>query len=341
MYRRALLAAVCGLSGCTGAVPNPLGGEAGSNGGSGGGDNGGGGGASAGEDGPSTGTDTPSTASSGEPATATETPSAAELRRLSVPDLLDIARAQITAAVTTFIGDGDELTDVTARSGPFDPAPVVTHLFHARRAYEAASRQGISAEQEETIRKLRRLDAAVRLLIDVQVLLTEAHDDLEGVARAIRFVDAETISSLTKRIGSRQQRAAESVAALSRSQYETAVAASTVENLSKTSFVEKRRQLHAETSVLADLNDAFPVVLDGVARFAEAQGARRSGSPYAAARTSREAVTALGRGLTQLRTVSDSVPPRGRALQPITAELVSVTATKRDDARAFADSIEL
>jgi hypothetical protein len=334
MYRRALLATVCGLAGCTGAVPNPFGGDGGSGGGS---RTSGGGGSTSGDGATATETATRATPTDA-PVTATATPSADDLQRMSVSDLLVTARDNVTAAVTAYAGDGDALTDVTARSSSFDPAPVATHLFYARRAYEAADRQGISAEQEATIQALRRIETAIRLLIDAQVLLVEAHDDLEAAVTAIEFADAETVSSLTNRVANRQERATESAAALSRSQYETAVGSVGV--LSRTAFVEKRRQLVTEASVLGDVTEAFLPVLAGVRQFARAQGARSSGAPYTAATLSRSAAADLGRGAATLKAAADSIPVRGRSFRPIATELLSVTVEKRDEARAFAVSIE-
>lgn len=334
MYRRALLAAVGGLAGCTGAVPNPFGGDGGSSGGS---PNDDGGGGTSGDGGAATGTATPATPADA-PETATATPSADDLQRMSVSDLLVTARDNVAAAVVAYAGDGDALTDVTARSSSFDPAPVVTHLFYARRAYEAADRQGISAEQEETIQALRRVQTAIRLLIDTQVLLVEAHDDLEAAVTAIEYVDAETVSSLTKRAVNRQERAAESAAALSRTQYETAVGS--VDAVPRAAFVEKRRQLVTEASVLGDVTEAFLPVLAGIRQFAKAQGARSSGSPYTAATLSRSAAADLGRGAATLKAAADSIPVRGRSFRPIATELLSVTVAKRDEARAFAAAIE-
>lgn len=334
MYRRAFLVAVGGLSGCTGAVPNPFGGDDSQ---AGDGPSGGDSGPSSGGGGTPTGTASPTTTAA-EP-TATATPSETDLQRMRVPELFGIARRQFTAAVDAYAGDGGSLVDVSARSDSFDPTPAIDHLHSARRAYEAANRPGISAEQQATIQQLRRLDATVRLLIDAQVLLTEAHTDLEEIAAAIEFVDPESISSLTKRVDARQERAARSVAELSSVRYETAVTA--IDAVTKAEFTAKRTQLSVETSVLGDVTEALPNVLDGVELFAQAQGSKASGSPYTAARLSRDASSVLGQGVNDLRSAAGGITPPGRGLMPITTELVSVTRTARDAAQAFADAIEL
>jgi hypothetical protein len=329
MYRRALLVALGGLSGCTGAIPNPLGGDADSTG------------SDPAGDGPSAaaGTDTPTTtatATASDP-TATATPSTAELRRLPVADLLVIGRERIDAAVRAYGGDEGSLTAVTARSDSFDPEPVVTNLYHARRAYEAANRPGVTAEQEATIQQLRRLDAAVRLLIDVQVLLVDAHTDLEEMAAAVELVDPETATSLAKRVGSRQDRTATRVAALSTRQYELSVAA--IDELSRPTFVEKQQQLAAETSALGAIDEALPSVVTGVSLLARAQGKRTSGSPYTAATLARDAATDLGRGAADLRAAADRIHRRGRGLLPVARELVSVTQATQEVAETLTDSI--
>lgn len=331
MHRRALLVAVAGLSGCTGIVSNPFADdpEPAREPSIGGDDSTDAGGA---DDETATVTATPA-----EP-TPAETPSAADLRGLSVTELLSRAREQIDAAVSAYAGDGDPLTAVSARSDTFDPAPVVGHLYRARQAYEAANRQGISAEQEATIRQLRRIDGAIRLLIDGQVLLIETHGDLEEIATAIRLVEPETTTSLTNRVSSRQQRIKETGSELTSPRYAQSMGA--VESLSKAAFVAKRQQLAAETAVVDGIDDAFPSVLEGVRLFAQAQRKRSSGAPYAAASLSRDAAVVLNRGVNDLSAAAASITPRSQGFTSVTNELVSVTRTQRDAARAFADSIE-
>jgi hypothetical protein len=335
MYRRAFLVGVGALSGCAG-VHNPFGGDSGSTGGSSGGGDGDGGSSAPDETRTSTGAATPT--AEAEP-TPTATPSAAELERMPVTDLFATARAQFTAAVEAYVGDGNSLVDVSARSDSFEPGPVIDHLHHARRAYEAADRSGLSAEHEATIQELRRFDATMRLLIDAQVLLTEAHTDLEEIVTAIDRVDPETVISLRKRVASRQERATTSVGELSSRRYETAVTA--LDAVSTAEFTTKRTQLVVETTALGDIDAALPNVADGVELFARARGKRTSGSPYTAAQLSRDAASVLGEGVTDLRSASTGITPPGRGLLPVATDLVTATRDARDAARALTNSIEL
>ena len=331
MYRRALLVSLAGLSGCTGLVPlggGPEPGPTGGSGGSGDGDESGGGEATAGE----------GTATSGPAGTTTEgPPSAAELRRMDVDELLGRARDRIDRAVDAYAGEGKPLTAVSAASGSFDPVPAIEHLYRAQAAYEAADRQGIGAEREQTIQRLRRVNALLRSAIDVQVLLVEAHLDLEAFVGAVEHVDPESVGSIRDRIASRRRRASDGVSELSQSRYAQAVGV--VDRLSRDGYDDKRRQFAAETEVLGRLIDASGKVIEGVRLLSRARAKRRSGSPYAAAELARDAGTAFQRGATALDDVAATVPPGGRGFSDVAAALVTTAEARRRDARELYEGI--
>ncbi|AUV81666.1 hypothetical protein C2R22_08365 [Salinigranum rubrum] len=338
MHRRAFLVAVAGLSGCTGLVGNPLGGASeptGGSEGSGGSTSGGG----------SSETPVPESEGSSDAESAgtpagEPTPTAGELRRMSVPDLLALSREQLSRAVEAYSGTGRDgsLTDVTAATDTFDPDPVVDHLYRARRAYEAADRQGLSAEIEDEISQLGRVEEFLRLSIDAQVLLIEAHNDLEGVVTAIEFVDPESARSLTDRAGTRQERTEGTVSDLSNVRYERSV--TVVDALSSEAYLAKRDQLRAEADVLADVDEGLSSVVEGVRLFARARGRRQSGSPYVAAELGRDAETAFSRGAKALRDVGSRIPARAQGFGGVVAALRTAADDKRDEARAFYRDIE-
>jgi hypothetical protein len=331
MHRRALLVAVAGLSGCTSLVGG--GSDApGESGGSGTDD-------ATGDDDAGDGTPTPGTATPS-PTPTEETPSAAELRRMSVSDLLALARSELAAAVAAYAdaGGGDALTAVTAATEGFDAGVVVDHLYGAQRAYEAADRQGLAADQETEISRLGRVQTLLRLSIDTQVLLIEAHDDLEGVVTAVRYLDPETASSLADRAGTRRGRAADAVSELSTTRYEQSVRA--VDGLSPEGYVDKRDQFRAETEVLDELREALSSVVEGVRLFARAKGRRTSGAPYAAASLGQDAESAFAAGAADLDAVAAGIPPDGRGFDGVAASLLAVTEEQRAAARAFHEEID-
>jgi hypothetical protein len=336
MHRRAVLVAIAGLSGCTGLVGNPLGrggastsGSEGSSGGSGG-------------DATGTASPEPTPAETTEAAhtdVETSTPSAAELRRMSVSDLLVLSRENLSRALETYAdaGGGDTLTAVTAATDTFDPEPVVDFLYRARRAYEAAERQGLPAAQQDEIARLGRSEEFLRLAIDAQDLLIEAHNDLEGVVRAIEFVDPETARSLRERARTRHERARAAVAELSNTRYEQS--AGTVDALSRDAYRAKRDQLRAETVVLADVSASLPSVVEGVSLFSRAQGRRQSGAPYAAAELGSDAEDAFTAGLTALRNSASRIRPQARGFNGVVSALLTATTDARTAARAFHEEI--
>jgi hypothetical protein len=337
MHRRALLVAVAGLSGCTGLVGNPLGGGSGS-----GGPDDSGGSTSGG----STETAVPESDSSGPDGESADTPSGeetptdAELRRMSVPDLLALSRDQLSRAVEIYVdaGRGGSLTGVTAATDTFAPDAIVDHLYRARRAYEAADRQGLPAETEEEIARLDRVEEFLRLSIDAQVLLIEAHDDLEGVVTAIDFVDPESARSLADRANARQARAEGTVTDLSNVRYERSV--TVVDALSREAYLAKRDQFDAEVDVLADVVEALAMVVEGVRLFARARGRQQSGAPYAAADLGRDAETAFSRGEKALRDAGGRIPSRARGFSGVVAALRTAADDKRVEVRAFYRDIE-
>jgi hypothetical protein len=335
MHRRALLLAVAGLSGCTSLVGRPLGGGSDQAGGSSGSDSGSTGTESTGDGG--TGAEADEAA---DPASEPQTPSPAELRRMSVPDLLALSRDNLSRAVETYAdaGGDDSLTAVTAATDAFDPGPVVDYLYGARRAYEAADRQGVSTADRAEIDRLGRVEEFLRLSIDAQVLLIEAHNDLEGVVTAIEYVDPETARSLTDRAGARQERASGAVTDLSNSRYERSIRV--VDTLSRDEYREKRDQLKAETAVLGDVHEALASVVEGVRLFARARGRRRSGAPYAAADLGRDAATAFDRGGKALRDVGSRIPRQAQGFDGVVASLRAATADGGTEARAFYRDIE-
>jgi hypothetical protein len=337
MHRRALLVAVAGLSGCTGLVGNPLGGGSGS----GGSDDSGGAtsGGSAETAVPESGTPGQDGGSADAPSGA-ETPTDAELRRMSVPDLLALSREQLSRAVEVYVdaGRGGSLTGVTAATDTFAPAAIVDYLYRARRAYEAADRQGLPAEAEEEIARLGRVEEFLRLSIDAQVLLIEAHDDLEGVVTAIDFVDPESARSLADRANARQARAEGTVTDLSNVRYERSV--TVVDALSRDAYLAKRDQFDAEVDVLADVVEALAMVVEGVRLFARARGRQQSGAPYAAADLGRDAETAFSRGEKALRDAGGRIPSRARGFSGVVAALRTAADDKRVEVRAFYRDIE-
>lgn len=334
MYRRALLVTLAGLSGCTGLVPLGGGPEPGSTGGSGGSDGSGNGeGSGEGEAAAGEGTTTPDTAGT----TTDDPPSAAELRRMDVDELLGRARDRIDRAVDAYAGNEKPLTAVSAATDSFDPAPAIEQLYRAQAAYEEADRQGIGAEQEQTIQRLRRVNTLLRSAIDVQVLLVEAHADLEAFVTAVEYVDPESAGSISDRIASRRRRASDTVSELSQSRYAQAVGV--VERLSRDGYDDKRRQFAAETEVLGGLIDASGKVIEGVTLLSRARAKRRSGSPYAAAELARDAGTAFQRGATALDDVAATVPPDGRGFSDVAAALVTTAEARRHDARELYEGI--
>lgn len=337
MHRRALLVTLAGLSGCTSLVGNPLGGGSDSTSGSDdSGDSGG-----SGTDAPpeQRGTDTASEQTSNAP-TETQTPSATALDRMSVSDLLALSREQLSRAVETYTDAGrtDSLTGVTAATERFDPDAVVEQLYAARRAYEAADRQGLPADVQTEINRLAHAASFLRLSIDAQVLLIEAHDDLEEIATAIQFVDPETARSLTDRVGGRQERTKRTIAELSNDRYERAV--TVVDSLSRAEYLAKRDQFTAERNVLEDVYEALPKVVEGVALFAQARGRRQSGAPYAAADLSREAESAFTSGSRALRDVGSRIPRHAQGFDGVVATLRTGAEDGRVEARAFYRDIE-
>jgi hypothetical protein len=329
MHRRALLVAVAGLSGCTGLVP--LGGGAGSTGQAGGsagetGDSGNAGGSQEG-----TATATPA----GTPSDGT--PSADALRRMDVPALLDRARDQTDRAVDAYAGDGGSLTAVTAATTTFDPTPAIEHLYNAQAAYEAANRQGISAEQEQTIQRLRRVKTLLRLAIDAQSLLVQAHIDLEEFVDAVEYVDAESVGSISDRVATRSERATAVVSELSQRRYAQSVGV--VDRLSRAEYDDKRLQLETEAEVLDRLFDALGGVIEGVRLLSQARRKRRSGAPYAAARLARDAESRFVRGRTSLDSVAGSIPPQGQGFAAVAAALVAAADDRRVEAREFYEGI--
>jgi hypothetical protein len=329
MHRRALLVAVAGLSGCTGLVP--LGGGTGSAGQSSGA-------ASDADDPEASGGSQEGTATATPAGTPSDgTPSAAALRRMDVPDLLDRAREQTDLAVDAYAGDGGSLTAVTAATDSFDPTPAIEHLYNAQAAYEAANRQGISAEQEQTIQRLRRVKTLLRLAIDAQSLLVQAHVDLEEFVDAVEYVDAESVGSIRDRVASRQERATAVVSELSQKQYAQSVGV--VDRLSRAEYDDKRLQLETEAQVLDRLFGALEGVIEGVRLLSQARGKRRSGAPYAAARLARDAETAFVRGRASLDSVAGSIPPQGRGFAAVAAALVTAADDRRVDARELYEGV--
>lgn len=326
MYRRAVLVAFAGLSGCTGIVPFGGGSEDTSSGPGADGAGGPGqrtagtpGGSAAGE---STGTPT-----------TTGTPSEAELGRMDVAELLDLARALSGQAVTAYVGSDRPLTAVSASADSFDPSPVTERLYRAKAAYEAADRQGISAEQQETIRRLRRFERLLRLAVDAQVLLIGAHTDLEEFVVATDNVEPETAVSIRGRVDRRQARAGQVVSELSGTTYARSVGV--VDRLSRAEYDDKRLQLETETEVLGQLVDALDEVIEGVRLLSRARGRRQSGAPYTAAELGRDAEDAFVRGTTALKSVLGGISPQGRGFSAVGNDLLSATEDRRSEARAL------
>lgn len=332
MYRRSLLAAVAGLSGCAGLGSTPGGGSDQSPPGGGSGD--GSTGTAESADGPSN-----ATAAATPAATTTPdgTPSPAELGRMDVDELLALAREQAGQAVEAYAGGSGSLTAVTAATDSFDPSAVIEALYGARAAYEAADRQGLSDDQERAIRLLRRFETVLRLAIDVQVHLGEAHASLVRLVDAIEYVDAETTASLVERTASRQTRAGEALSRLSQDRYADSVGVT--DRLTRDEYTAKRRQFGTETEVLGDLVDALEPVVEGVRLLSQARGKRQSGSPYAAATLSRDAETSLSRGRVALDGVASSVPPSGHGFVAISSTLTRTVADQRLEARRFHEDL--
>lgn len=333
MHRRALLVTLAGLSGCTSLVGNPLGGGSGSDGSGGSGT---GPSETASDDSGGTDTDSERTNTPAEE----QMPSPAALDRMSVSDLLALSREHLSRAVETYAdaGRNDSLTGVTAATDTFEPDAIVEQLYGARRAYEAADRQGLSADVQTEIARLARAESFLRLSIDAQVLLVEAHDDLEEIATAIQFVDPETARSLTDRVGARQERTKQTIAELSNDRYERAV--SVVDPLSREEYLAKRDQFTAERNVLADVHGGLSKVVEGVALFARARGRRQSGAPYAAADLSREAESAFADGGKSLRDVGGRIPRQAQGFTGVVATLRTATEDRRLEAQAFYRDIE-
>jgi hypothetical protein len=319
MYRRSLLVAVAGLSGCTGVVP-------GVGGGSDDGD------ASTGQ---GAADDVPTVATSTGTATPTPDglPSAEDLRGRDVADLLALARDETDRAIEAYVGDGTSLSSVTAASDAFEASPVIERLYRARAAYEAANRQGISADQEETIVRLRQVGAFLRLAIDAQVLLVEAHTDLEELAAAVEYVEPGTATSIRDRVRSRHERTLDIVSELSQPKYEGAVGV--VGRLSREEYDAKRLQFSAEGRVLGKLAGALGGVLDGLRLLSQARGKRRSGAPYTAAELARDAESAFAKGGRELDAVAGEIPAAGRGFAGVTGELVDRTEAARAAAGAL------
>lgn len=332
MYRRSLLVAVAGLSGCAGLGSTLGGGSDQTTPESGSGDD------SAditeSADGPANAT---ATATSAAATTPDGTPSTAELQRMDVDELLAFARDRAGQAVEAYVGDGGSLTAVTAATDSFDPSPVIEALYGARAAYEAADRQGLSHDQEQTIQLLRRFETALRLAIDVQEHLGESHDDLVRLVDAIEYVDAETTASITERAASRQTRADETLARLSLDRYTGSVGVT--DRLTRDEFVEKRLQFETETEVLGHLVDALDPVVDGVRLLSRARGKRQSGSPYAAATLSRDAEASFAQGTAALDEVANDAPPLGRGFVGVSSTLVRTTEDRRLEARRLHESL--
>lgn len=328
MYRRALLLSLAGLSGCTGLVSNSPGG-----------------GETAGTSAP---TNTPSANANGGDGTATPVESTPfddglpieELRRMSTEELLSLAAEEVALALEAYEGEGADRTlrSINAASDSFDPSPVVNRLYRARRAYEEADRQGITAEQEAAIGQFRRLGTALRFFVDAQVYLIEAHDDLEQVALAIRYVDPDTAVSLTNRARDRQASAAGVEANLGLARYETST--SVVESLSREAYTRKRTQLGREIDVLGELTQGLTKVVEGVTFLSRARGAQRSGSPYAAADFGNDAFVAFDRGLRALRNVGASITTDSQGFAGLTTSLVTATSEVQAEAKALAESVE-
>jgi hypothetical protein len=327
MYRRALLVSLAGLSGCMGLVSNPLGGgtdSAAERSGSEGGEPD----AQPREDDetPGTpGTETPTGSSAG------GTPSPAELRRMSVDELIHLGREGLDRAIDAYAGAGESLTAVTAATDGFDPTPVIEHLYGVRAAAEAANRQGVTAEQRRTIGHLRRVEGLLRIAIDVQVLLVEVHADLGELAGAVEHVDPETVASVVDRIATRRRRANEGVSDLSQARYAQSV--TVVDRLSRAEYDDKRRQFTAELDAVRDVVEAMGGVIDGVELLSRARGKLRSGSPYAAAALAKDAEAAFRRGTTALEGAVDGLPRRGRGFAAAVTALLTVAEERRLEAR--------
>lgn len=338
MHRRALLVTLAGLSGCTSLVGNPLGGGSGSTTGSGG--SGGSGTGTSETVSPEPGETEAPSGQATEATTDVQTPSAAALDRMSVSELLTLSRASLARAVETYASAGrtGSLTGVTAATDTFDPGAVVDHLYGARRAYEAADRQGLPTDVQTEISRLGRAESFLRLSIDAQVLLIEAHDDLEEITTAIEFVDPETARSLADRVDARQERTRQTIAELSNDRYERAVRV--VEPLSREEYLAKRDQFSTERTVLEDVHEALPAVVEGVALFARARGRRQSGAPYAAADLSREAEIAFTNGAKALRDVGSQIPRQGQGFAGVVAALRTAADDGRIEAQAFYRDIE-
>jgi hypothetical protein len=325
MYRRAVLVTLAGLSGCAGL--SPLGGgsdEASSDPGGTGGET------PAGEP-----TGTPAGGAAGTPGTptATGTPSTAELNRMDVAQLLDLARSLAGQAVTAYVGGDGSLTDVSASTDTFDPSPVTELLYRAKAAYEAADRQGISAEQEETIQRLRRFEGFVRLAVDAQVLLVGAHTDLEDLVAATDNVEPETAASIPGRVDRRQARTSRAVSELSRTKYARSVGV--VDRLSRAEYDDKRLQFETEAEVLGQMVDAVDGVVEGVGLLSRARGRRQSGAPYAAAELARDAEAAFVSGTNAIEEVLGGVSPQGRGFSGVGNDLLSAAEDRRSEARAL------
>jgi hypothetical protein len=196
----------------------------------------------------------------------------------------------------------------------------------------------LSAEDKNEIARLGRVEEFLRLSIDAQVLLIEAHNDLEGVVTAIEFVDPESARSLTDRASTRQVRAEGVVSDLSNVRYEQSV--TVVDVLSRDRYLAKRDQLRAEADVLGDVDEALSSVVEGVRLFARARGRRQSGAPYVAAELGRDAETAFSRGAKALRDVGSRIPARAQGFGGVVAALRTATDDRRVEARTFYRDIE-
>lgn len=252
---------------------------------------------------------------------------------MDVAELLDLAKALSGKAVTAYVGGDGPLTAVSASADAFDPSPVTELLYRAKAAYEAADRQGISADQEETIQRLRQFERLLRLAVDAQVLLVGAHTDLEELVVATDNVEPETAGSIRGRIDRRQVRAGQVVSELSRTKYAQSVGV--VDRLSRTEYDDKRLQLETEVEVLGQLVDALEGVVEGITLLARARGRRQSGAPYAAAELGQDAEAAFVRGTNALEDVLGGVSPQGRGFSVVGNDLLSAAEDRRSEARAL------
>lgn len=329
MYRRTLVISLGGLAGCTGAF-DAFRGD---------------GGSSRelsdderGSDDGSTEPESTATADSAGESTADTTvvPPPEQLARMSVDELLSIAREQASLAVDAYAGEGRPLTAVRASSDGFEPPAIIEHLYGSRQAFEAADRQGISSTQDATIQRLRTFETLFRLLIDLQVAFIEVHDALVGLQTATEQVSPQSASSLETRITTRRDDVQSSLSNLSVPQYERAVGVT--DRLTQTEYQDKQGQFRAELRVLNDLADVLPLVVEGLRLFSKARARRDAGAPYVAADLAREAESSLARATNGLSTVVANAPPAGQSYVPVLNDLIEVTRTTRVAARDYAEA---